>query len=268
MRGLPSSARIALSSTASGLVSSSQTSAYRGLTARGLAFQSLRSNTDTPTDLVGFGSGIRRQYIVRALHQIQNTLFNLFDPLHYSADGGLDTGRWNGTVRTVQLLVELTYLVQTTADPDVRRELFLSLLDLYDGLQITGNKLLPDVRWFERGRSWLPDALRDRESSRLARLRTTIVDEIWSGILFGRHGNSVEVPGLRAPLSKEAYCQQFLRAFRNALTHGYQPGSRQTRMLSVLLVHSGHFPQALPRLAAPLLEAFLGNAPVWLSHGR
>lgn len=234
---------------------------------RGLAFQSLRSNADDPRVLVTFGSVIRRQYIVSALHQVQIALFNLFDPLHFSADGRLDTARWNGTIRTVQRIVELTYLVQTTADPDARRELFLSLLDLYDGFQMTGNDLLPPVRWFERGRSWLPEALRDSEDSRLRKVRTAVIDEIWSGLLFGRHGDLVEVPGLPQRLSKEAYCQRFLRAFRNALTHGYQPGSREPTMLSVLVVHSGHFPQALPQMAVPLLEAFLGNAPAWLSRG-
>ena len=83
---------------------------------------------------------------MRALERIQNCLWHLFDPLHFRSGDQINVIAWSGAVRSFQRIVELTWMVQTTPNDDVRRELFLGLIDLYEGF---GIKSLPPMKWLE-----------------------------------------------------------------------------------------------------------------------
>ncbi|HJM88799.1 MAG TPA: hypothetical protein QF624_04115 [Dehalococcoidia bacterium] len=236
---------------------------YRGLLRpRGVAVNSL--SRSQPHGLrvatLGLAASARRQYVVRALERIQNCLWHLFDPLHFRSGDQINVIAWSGAVRSFQRIVELTWMVQTTPNDDVRRELFLGLIDLYEGF---GIKSLPPMKWLSTNRSWLPPDYLEQEGGRTETLRQQIVDDIWSGIFVGVEDNQVTVPG-RDPLSKESYCEEFLRAYRNGLTHGFHGRKQQPAMRGVLAVHSGIFPEHLPHLAVPMLEGLIGNPNPWI----
>lgn len=238
---------------------------------RGMNFGSLRPpSSDVRVSRVGFGMAYRRQYIVKAAEQIQQLFFHALDPLRFVTpdEGHLDIGRWTGLLRTLERIVGLTYLIQTTPDLDTRRELFLGLLDLYEGLGIAGSDPLPRDKWFRSGRAWLPEPIRDAENKKVSDTRAAAIQEIWDGVMLGRDGETVSLPGQAQPLSPERYAQRYLRASRNALTHGYQTTQQRDALMSVMLVHSGRFPQQLPQLAVPMLEALLGHAPKWIAGFR
>lgn len=228
---------------------------------RGMNFPSLSTSDTLTYSRLNMSTDKTRQYIVRAAAVIQRALFRMMDPLGFTTSGKIDPFVWEGVVRTVERISELTYLCSTTTDSDARTEVFLSLIDLYAGL---GIPLLPSDRWLEGGRGWLPDEMRSVEFARTKSLRADVIDEIWQGVMFGRDGDVVTLPDDRR-ISKEKYASEFIYAFRNALTHGYHPRERRRidGMRSVLSVHSGKFPSHFRLLAQPMFGALLGDVDNW-----
>lgn len=227
---------------------------------RGVSISSIRSDTPVHISRLGYGAEASRQYVVAALQQIQAMFALLHDPLRFRTGDRLDGLAWESVRRTIHRIVELTFLIQTVSEPDVRRELIVSLLDLYDGFQFP---YLPSIRQFERGRAWLPESIAEPETERMRKLRATLVDEIWTGVFTKHSDDTVSLPDGRT-LGPEGYAERFLRAFRNSLTHGFHTKKQAPAETSTFAVHTGEYPDSMAEFAIPMLEMFIGSAESWI----
>lgn len=227
---------------------------------RGVSPSSIGASTPVQISRLGYRADATRQYVVAALERVQAMFALLHDPLRFRTGDTLDALAWETTGRTIHRIVELTYLTQATAQPDVRRELIVSLVDLYAGFRFPH---LPTMKQFETGRSWLPVSIAEAETERVRKLRATLVDEIWSGVIAKSSDGTVTLPDGRK-LSPESYAERFLRHFRNSLTHGYHTDQQAAAEGSTLAVHTGEYPDSMAEFAIPMLEMLIGSAETWI----